>query len=110
MSNVADSSSSGSSSDALTAISVKFNVGDNAPDDLILRTQVDNKQLTVANNAADARVTSGDHTVSWAVLSPTVRPFTFGVSITAGDRQLLNRSKESTGADGRGVGADEFTV
>lgn len=59
-----------------------------------------------------ARVTRGTHTAGWDVVSLTVRPVTFDVRITedATGRVLLDRPGERTGDDGRGAGADRFTV
>jgi len=43
----------------------------------------------------------GMHTASWGVVSPTVKPLEFGVTITASDgRTLLSRPNEKTGSDG----------
>jgi hypothetical protein len=59
-----------------------------------------------------ANVNQGEHTTSWDVVSPTIRPIAFSVTITedATGRKLLNRSQERTGSDGKGGGADTFTV
>jgi hypothetical protein len=57
-------------------------------------------------------VNPGAHTAGWDVVSPTIRPIGFSVKITHDQtgRTLLDRSRERTGADGRGAGADRFTV
>lgn len=81
------------------------------PPDLMLGLQIDSKPLTLANGVGRARISTGVHTVSWAVVSPTIRPLGFAVTITAADgRVLLNRPNEKTGADGLGLGADLFSA
>src|SRR5438128_428227 len=75
------------------------------PADLMLGFQIDSRPLTLAGGAGRATVSTGVHTASWAVVSPTVRPIGFAVTITADDgRVLLNRATEKTGADGLGLG------
>ena len=81
------------------------------PADLMLGFQIDSKPLTLAGGAGRAKVSTGVHTASWALVSPTVRPLGFAVTITAADgRVLLNRPNEKTGADGLGLGADLFSA
>lgn len=82
-----------------------------SPADLMLGFQIDSRPLTLAGGAGRARVSTGVHTASWAVVSPTVRPLGFAVTITDDDgRVLLNRPNEKTGADGLGLGADLFSA
>lgn len=59
-----------------------------------------------------ATLPHGTHTAGWDVVSPTVRPLAFKVKVTedASGRTALDRSAERTGTDGRGAGADRFTV
>jgi hypothetical protein len=54
----------------------------------------------------------GLHTAGWDVVSPTVKPIDFAVSITddASGKKILDRPSERTGPDGNGAGVDTFTV
>jgi hypothetical protein len=67
---------------------------------------------SAVSSSGQAAVNQGEHTTSWDVLSPTIRPIPFTVTITedATGRKLLNRAQERTGSDGKGGGADTFTV
>lgn len=54
----------------------------------------------------------GLHTAGWDIVSPTVRPIGFAVSITedASGNTLLDRPNERTDLDGKGAGVETFTV
>lgn len=97
---------------ALINVIAHINAGDTPPGDLMVGMQIDSRPLTLnAKHQGAAQLTPGLHTTSWGVVSPTVRPLSFGVTIVASDgRSLLNRSNEKTGPDGMGVGADVFTA
>ena len=95
----------------LVAVTAKIDAGANPPGDLMLGFQIDNKPLTLVKGSGKATISTGVHTASWGVVSPTVRPLAFKVSINAeDDRTLLNRPNEKTGNDGLGVGADLFSA
>jgi hypothetical protein len=82
--------------------------GSNPPADVMSVGRIDGSALP----SGRANVNRGAHTTSWDVVSPTIRPIAFAVTITedATGRKVLNRPQERTGADGKGGGADTFTV
>ena len=97
--------------EGLIQVVAKIDAGEHPPADLMLGFQIDNKPLTLVNGAGKAAISTGVHTASWGVVSPTTRPLGFKVSITASDgRVLLSRPNETTGDDGMGVGADLFSA
>jgi hypothetical protein len=92
----------------LTSVQMAIDFGAAAPSDIMSVMRIDGKVLP----SGQADVTAGSHTAGWDVVSPTVRPIAFGVTIvrvTTGVK-LLDRSKERTGPDGKGAGADRFSV
>lgn len=97
--------------DALTGpvpVTMTIVLGGGAPGDVMSVRRIDNVPLS----GAGTLVARGAHTAGWDVLSPTVRPLPFAVTVTdvATGRVLLSRPNEVTGRDGRGAGADRFTV
>jgi hypothetical protein len=93
---------------ALVDVTMTIDFGPSPPGDVMSIRRIDSKALAVGK----ASVNPGSHTAGWDVVSPTIRPIGFGVKITEDQtgRTLLNRPQEQTGADGRGAGADRFTV
>jgi hypothetical protein len=93
---------------APAAVTMTLVFGANPPADVMSIRRIDGQALATGR----ANVSAGDHTTSWDVISPTIRPLAFGVTIVedATGRVLLSRSQERTGDDGRGAGADRFTV
>ena len=93
-----------------TALGVTMTIhfGSNPPPDVMSISRIDGDALP----SGHAAVNRGTHTARWDVVSPTVRPVTFAVTITedATGKKLLNRPQEKTGPDGKGAGVDTFTV
>ena len=91
-----------------TRVVMKIDLGAGAPGDVISIRRIDGRALS----GAGTRVGSGTHTVGWDVVSPTVRPIGFDVTLTdeATGRKLLDRPKQKTGRDGRAAGAGTFRV
>src|SRR5262245_44667992 len=93
---------------ALVGVTMTIDFGPTPPGDVASIRRIDSKALATGK----ASVNPGSHTAGWDVVSPTIRPIGFAVKITEDQtgRTLLNRPQEQTGADGRGAGADRFTV
>ena len=89
-------------------VTMTIDFGTGKPADVQSIRRIDGKALPTGR----ASVSRGEHTAGWDVVSPTIRPIGFAVSITedATGKKLLNRPNEQTGADGLGGGADRFTV
>jgi hypothetical protein len=92
----------------LVAVSMTIDVPGGAPPDLMFVRRM----AGVERSNGKASLPHATHTAGWDVVSPTVRPLTFDVKITrdATGTVVLNRAGEKTGADGKGSGADTFTV
>lgn len=89
-------------------VTMSFDFGSNPPADIMSIRRIDGEGLA----SGRATVNHGTLTTRWDVVSPTIRPVAFALTITedTSGKTLLNRSQERTGADGKGAGADEFTV
>ena len=89
-------------------VTMTIDFGSNPPPDVMSIRRIDGEALA----SGHAAVNHGTHTAGWDVVSPTVRPVAFAVTITedATGKKLLNRSQEKTGPDGKGAGVDTFTV
>jgi hypothetical protein len=92
----------------VSRVTMTIALGAGAPGDVMTIRRIDNQAL--ATPSTD--VGPGAHTAGWDVISPTVRPIGFDVTITddASGRSLLNRPGQRTGDDGRGAGAGTFRV
>ena len=93
---------------AAVAVAMTIDFGLGAPGDIQSIRRIDSRALPTGQ----ANVARGQHTASWDVISPTVRPIAYSVTITEvlTGRVLLSRPNERTGSDGKGAGADNFTV
>jgi hypothetical protein len=93
---------------ATTRVTMTIDFGAGAPGDVRSIRRIDSRALS----GPGASVNAGVHTAGWDVISPTVRPIGFDVTIVedATGRKVLDRPGQRTGADGRGAGADSFTV
>lgn len=81
--------------------------GADAPSDVESVRRIDGEALSGSSKP----VGPGDHTASWDVVSPTIRPIGFAVTVTdSSGKKLVDRPSEKTGADGKGGGADSFQM
>jgi hypothetical protein len=94
--------------DQTIAVTMKIDFSGGTPGGASTIRRIDSRALPTG----EASVGRGAHTASWGVVSPTIRPVAFAVTITedATGKMLLNRPQERTGADGKGAGAGRFTV
>jgi hypothetical protein len=93
---------------AMVGVTMAIDFGKGAPTDIQSVRRIDTTDLS----GSGTPVSRGRHTVGWDVLSPTVRPVGFSVSVVedATGKKLFERKDQQTGADGRGAGAGTFTV
>src|SRR5262245_16347525 len=63
---------------ASVAVTMNLDFGAAAPGDVMSIRRIDGHALS----SGRAAVNAGTHTVGWDVLSPTVRPLSFGVTVT----------------------------
>jgi hypothetical protein len=98
---------SGVAADMTVTMAISFPSGN--PGDVISTKRIDGRTLPASGKTT---VITGKHTAGWDVISPTIKPLDFAVTITpaATGKKLLDRSREKTGSDGRGAGADKFEI
>jgi hypothetical protein len=98
----------GAGADGTVGVTMKIDFGAGAPGDIQSVRRIDTTELS----GAGASISRGKHTAGWDVISPTVRPIAFSVTIVenATAKKVFDRPGQKTGADGRGAGAGTFTV
>lgn len=93
---------------ATVDVTMTLDFGKGAPTDIQVIKRIDTTDLS----GSGASVGAGRHTAGWDVVSPTVRPIGFSVTIVedATGRKLFERGGQRTGIDGKAAGAGTFTV